>query len=174
MAWYSYSQYQESGIEQAGLIVCGKDGTCEKALHIHSALVVSICGEVKDLSKDTGELADIHTHKQSNVLHFHERLKVTPEGEVLDYTPLELSNALEAITGMKLSQECIGDECNGDRCPNGKQGKLSLTTVADFCSGDSCPEVEEARKAAREKGVEQEEIADYVWKDGELLYLTFE
>lgn len=174
IGFYSYSQYRESGIEQEGLIVCGRDGSCKKALHIHSALVVSICGEFRDLAKDTGELADIHTHKQSNVLHFHERLEVTPEGEVLDWSPLKLSNAVKQVTGLELTNECIGEFCNGSTCPNGKRGRLSLTVVPGFCSGDSCPGLEAARKAISERGEIQEEIADYVWKDGDLLELRFE
>lgn len=171
---YSYQQYKTSQIEQEGIVVCSREGICEKALHIHSALQISICGQNKSLSKDTGELADIHTHKQSNVLHFHERLKVTPEGEVLDWTPLTLRNAVESTLGVQLTNECIGEFCNGTACPNGKRGTLTLTTVEGFCDGDSCPGTDAASLALEEQGEPQENITDYVWEDGELLNLTFE
>lgn len=174
LAYHSYGQYKSSEIETEGIIVCGKDGTCEKSLHIHSALSVSICGKEQDLAKDRGELADIHTHKQSNVLHFHQRLKVTPEGEVLDWTPLKLANAVESVMGLKVSDECIGEFCNGAKCPNGKPGKLSLTVVPSFCQADTCPGPDVAEKAVAERGKTQQEIRDYVWQDGQLLRLTFE
>lgn len=174
-ALYSYQYYRGSDIEKEGIVICNRQGECEKSLHIHSALLATICGETQNLLKDTGELADLHTHKQSNVLHFHERLKVTPAGEIVDSTPLTLENATRAVLGLELEDnECIGEYCNGDRCPNGRPGTLSLTVVEGFCNGDSCPGKEEAQKAVRERGEIQENIADYVWKDGQLLYLTFE
>lgn len=167
--FYSYQEFQKSGIEQEGIVVCGADGTCEKSLHIHAALSVSVCGQKQSLSKDTGELADIHTHKESSLIHFHERLKTDREGNVLDWSPLKLSNAVEAISGQKLTDECIGDFCTGDRCTNGKPGKLSLSTVESFCSGTSCPSIDRAPA-----GKVQKNISDYVWSGGELLRLTFE
>lgn len=149
---YSYQQYKSSQIETEGLVICSKDGVCEKSLHIHAELNVAICGKDATLAKDKGDFSDIHTHKETNLLHFHERLQVNPEGEILDNSPLKLSTAVMALSGMSLSDECIGDKCNGKRCPNGEPGKLKLTV----------------------NGLVQKEIAGYVWKDQDKMELRFE
>lgn len=149
---YSYQQYKSSQIETEGLVICSKDGVCEKSMHIHAELNVAICGKDATPAKDKGDFSDIHTHKETNLLHFHERLQVNPKGEILDNSPLKLSNAVMALLGMPLSEECIGDKCNGKRCPNGKPGNLKLTV----------------------NGLVQKEIADYVWKDQDKMELRFE
>lgn len=152
LGFYSYQQFKDSGIETEGIVVCSKDGVCEKSMHIHAELNVAICGKDATLAKDKGDFSDIHTHKETNLLHFHERLQVNPKGEILDNSPLKLSNAVMALSRMSLSDQCIGDKCNGKRCPNGNPGKLKLTV----------------------NGLVQKEIAEYVWKDQDKMELRFE
>ena len=148
---YSYLAFRESKIEQEGVVVC-RENVCEKSIHIHSTLLVSVCGKPQNLPKETGELTDLHTHKEKNTIHFHERLKVAPNGNLLDPTPLMLDNAVQALFNKKLTQECFGEFCNGDSCPNGQPGKLSLTV----------------------NGKLEEKIPTFLWQDGNLIELTFE
>lgn len=150
--YYFYSQYQASDVAEEGVVVCNKNRECEKSIHIHADLEVTICSQLYALDKDTGELADIHTHKESNTLHFHERLKSTPSGEILDYSPLYLNNSVKSLLNFDLTNECIGQWCNGEKCPNGKRGKLGLTVNDE----------------------KVKEIPAYVWKDGDKIQLTFE
>lgn len=149
---YSYREYQNSEIETGGLIVCNEKGECQKSLHMHANLDVSICGQNKDLPKDTGRLDSVHTHKEKNLLHFEERLPADKNGNILNTEPLALKAALDGILKMKASGQCIGDYCNGGKCSNGKKANWQLTA----------------------NGEKQEDFQNYVWKDGDKLELTFE
>lgn len=105
-----------------------------------------------DAPKETGQLDRLHTHKEDNRMHFHERLKVTRSGEMLDYTPLKMPTALEDVYDMKLTNTCLGDYCNGKMCPNGKKGFLRM-----YVNSESIQDIE-----------------NYAWQDGDEIRLTFE
>lgn len=114
---YFYRQYKESGFEQEGFVVCNKEGICEKSVHVHATLNVSICQERKNLPKETGRLTRVHTHKEKNLLHFHERLRISPKtNEPINPEPLTIKAALQELK-IRLP----------DKCPDGKPGKLKLT-----------------------------------------------
>lgn len=151
LGFYFYKAARQTDVESEGIVVCNDAGVCEKSWHIHSTLDVSICGRQTELAKEEGELSDIHTHKEDNLLHFHERLKVDSNGNVLDWAPLTLSNSVKAVAGMSLTNECIGEYCNGSLCPDGEKGELNVTVG----------------------GVRQEDIASYVWKDGDEIRIEF-
>lgn len=116
--FYSYRRFKESGFEEEGFVVCNKEDVCEKSVHIHATLNVSICGENKNLPKETGRLNRVHTHKEQNLLHFHERLRVSPQTqELINPEPLTIKAAIREILKIELP----------DQCPDGKPGKLKLT-----------------------------------------------
>ena len=149
---YSYQAFKTSQIEKEGIVVCNREGICEKSIHIHSELNVLICGKEQKLPKEEGELSDIHTHKEANLVHFHERLRVDRQGDILDPSPLTLANTVKKLLVLELTNNCIGSFCNGDSCPNGRRGALLLEV----------------------NGQERGEIAGYVWKDGDVIGLTFD
>lgn len=149
---YSYQAFKTSQIEQEGIVVCNREGVCEKSIHIHSELNVLICGKEHKLPKEEGELSSIHTHKETNLLHFHERLRVDRQGDILDPSPLTLANAVNKALGLQLTDNCIGKYCNGNPCSSGKKGILRLEV----------------------NGQPNQNIPDYVWKDGDAIQLTFD
>jgi len=100
---YSYYVFTLTASEEEGITVCAKD-ECFWAAHIHADLFINICGENIDLGLEKGPLDSVHTHKEKNRLHFHERLTVDPETrEVSDYGPLRLESFLNELD---LSGDC--------------------------------------------------------------------
>ena len=52
---------------------------------------------------------------------------------------------------LTMTQECVGDYCNGDACPDGTIGTFTATA-----NGESI-----------------ENIAEYVWEDGDTIQIKF-
>lgn len=120
---YFYRQYKGSDFEQGGFVICNKEGVCEKSVHAHATLNISICQEKKNLPKETGRLNRVHTHKEQNLLHFHERLRVDPKTqELINSEPLTIKTALGELLKMELP----------DKCPESKPGKLKLTVNGEL------------------------------------------
>ncbi len=43
-------------------------------MHIHSDIHLTICGQKFDFPRETGPLSGLHTHKEKNYLHFHDKI----------------------------------------------------------------------------------------------------
>ena len=119
--WF-YTQNTES-VEE--FEICYED-RCIKTYHVHYTLLVDICGRRTHLPPETGPLDGIHTHKEANYLHFHERIEYDPKtGELFDSTPFIVKTTM-GVFGIRLNQNCLGDYCTGDPCPDGKPGAVTM------------------------------------------------
>ena len=147
---FSYYYYDTIASETTGITVC-EAGECFWAAHIHSYLDLQVCEEDKYLDLEVGPLEAVHTHKERNKLHFHERLSVDPETmEVSNYSLLTLKSFFENVE-VPFSNECFFDKCNGDLC-NGMAGSLSMTI----------------------NGIKNFEFEEYIWNDNDQIIIKFE
>jgi len=146
---YSVAYFYQAGGE-AGYVVCDEEGVCEIAVHWHSELELSVCGEHFLLPKEAGDLDEQHTHKEPNRLHFHSLTKATEDGELLEPERLRAGGLFEQLD-MKFNSECFRDKCNGDLC-NGQPGSVKM-----YVNGASSTEFDK-----------------YVWKDGDVISISFE
>ncbi len=149
---YSTLTFFAEGAEK-GIVVCESAEKCLITMHIHSTMDISVCGEKKSIGLEEGELAATHTHKEGNYVHFHERLPYDPKTEtILNMTALRVGNIFES-EGIRFTQECLYDYCNGQSCP----GKAQPGTVRMTVNGN-----------------ESSQFQDYVWKDGDHITMRFE
>jgi len=146
---YLVAGFYEVGGER-GVVVCGPEG-CDLVLRWHSQLHMTICGEDYHLPLEAGDLNVLHTHKKLDQLHFHSLMKTDETGnEILEPEKLA-TGGLFKQWDIRFTDECFVDYCNGDSCPDGTTGKLSMT-------------VNDVPKA---------EFGDYSYKDGDEIRITF-
>ena len=141
---YSYNVYKNSEIETSGVVVCNEAGVCEKSMHIHAEIDITVCGKKFDLPKDIGNLADTHTHKEDNLLHWHDKVRIDKDG---DTTGGEEDRKVSSVIDLYLKDQLPG-KCSGSV----KSGIFNLTV----------------------NNTTVEDVNNYVWKDGDKLKLTFE
>lgn len=119
--WYYQTNYE--GIEE--FEVCA-GGRCIKTFHVHYTLLVNICGKSMHLPLEHGELAKMHTHKEANYLHFHERIEYDQKtGRLFDESPFILGTTMN-VFGIRFNGNCLGEYCIGDSCPDGKKGTVTM------------------------------------------------
>lgn len=146
---YSVSYYYASG-EESGINFCA-DGQCFKAMHIHTKIFASICGQDIDFTKEAGNLGKQHTHKEPNLIHLHDKVPLDPvTGEMTNTTALELGGFFDQVK-IRFNNTCLDGKCNGDACADGHAGKLSM----------------------KANGNESIAFEHYVWSDGDTIELTF-
>ena len=156
---YSYYYFKTTASETTGIVVC-EAGECFWAAHIHSLLYIDICGEQIDFGLEEGPLESTHTHKEKNKLHFHERLPVNPETkEVTDFTPLKIETVLNNF-GIETSDGCIAGKCINDMC-NGKVGSWVLNIENEYDVMTAISTIEEIP------------LEDYIWKEGDIITISF-
>lgn len=141
---YSYNVYKNSEIETIGLTVCNDQEVCEKSMHIHTEVDVTVCGKPTSLFKETGNLADTHTHKEDDLLHWHDKVKVDKNGNT---TGGEEDRKIRSIIDLYLKDN-LPQSCT----TKGPTGKFKLTVNNTIV----------------------EDVENYVWKDGDKLELTYE
>lgn len=108
--WVYYSQDIEHGVEVGG----------KTAVHMHPFVYVYTCGMERKLPLETGT-AQFHTHKDRHRIHLGEGGPVeNPE------TYFTLDKLFEAI-GMKLTNNCLMEYCDSDKCPDGSIGVVKVT-----------------------------------------------
>lgn len=102
---YSAWQYQTEGIEQTGITVCDAQ-TCLKTVHVHADIVPDLCGTLVTLPRESGPLNGLHTHKEKNYLHFHDRISLDPATmEELPELRLRVDEVLKVFE-LKLESHC--------------------------------------------------------------------
>lgn len=74
---YSVQEYNRQ-TEASGITIC-KENECIKTLHIHSDITFDLCGKSTRLARETGELVGLHSHKEKNQLHFHDKIQLDPD-----------------------------------------------------------------------------------------------
>ncbi|MBI4150133.1 hypothetical protein HY488_01885 [Candidatus Woesearchaeota archaeon] len=151
---YSVLVFFAEGAEK-GIVVCETPENCVIAMHIHATFDVEVCGEEKTFGLETGELSATHTHKEGagNSVHFHERLPYDSKTEtILDTTPLRVGNIFESLA-VPFTSECLYDHCNGQTCSGKTEPGRVRMSVND---------------------AENAQFQEYVWKDGDMIKITFE
>jgi type IV secretory pathway VirB2 component (pilin) len=121
---FSLYYFKTTASETTGITVC-ENNQCFWAAHVHSELHIELCDDVIELGLEKGDLGRVHTHKEKNRLHFHERLPVDPvTKEISDTNDIQLHTFFEGI-GMTFNSSCINNKCNDDMCGNTK-GSLTM------------------------------------------------
>jgi hypothetical protein len=139
---YSAYVYWYSGVATKGLETCDASG-CRISVHWHAELEhMSVCGQTVERPWEAGDLDGPHTHKD-NKIHVHTILEINPDTkELIDTYPMTLGGFFDAIK-WKFADNCFKDTC--DTC-NGQPAKTHVMI--------------------NNKQIE-ENIRDYVWKDGD-------
>ena len=95
---YSVSFYYESDAE-SGIIICNDEGKCSIAMHIHADIDMEVCGEKINFVLEKGDLSGQHTHKERNLMHFHDVTPIDSETRELlspeEFTIKEFLNQME-------------------------------------------------------------------------------
>jgi len=144
-----FTFYSEGG--ESGIVVCKTPEECTIAMHVHADIAVHLCGEDVSFPLETGLLSMAHTHKERNLIHWHDVEPVDPATEaMMDPSELTLKAFFEQME-MRFADGCIGDYCNGDACPGGAAGAIKMSV----------------------NGVPSEEYENYVWKDGDEIEIEF-
>jgi len=124
---------------------------CFFTAHWHMHADIKICGEPKVLSYETGDLEKLHTHVETNKVHWHGLLPVSPTTkEVTDYSQMKMSNLFSELK-VPISNSGIYDFENGGICPNGRVGNLKVSV----------------------NGQEQKDFLSYILKDGDHIKIEF-
>lgn len=147
---YSVYYYLSTAEKVEEYEVCGP-GKCIKTFHVHADIKFDLCGNNINLQLEKGPLEGPHTHKERNMIHFHERLPYDlATGKLLEVAPLRLGAFMNAMD-MRFNERCIAEYCNGDLCPDGKAG-----TVRMFVNKQPNTEFDQ-----------------YVWNDKDEILITF-
>ncbi len=146
---YSVATFYQTGGER-GFIVCSTAG-CELAVHYHSQLEINVCGKPVHLPLEAGDLNRQHTHKERDRLHYHSLIRADEKSNILEPEKLRLGELFDTV-GIKFTKECFDKYCNGDKCPDGKQGRLLMLV----------------------NGLPNEHLQEYNWKDGDKIKIEFE
>jgi len=135
-----------------GIVTCPKVGTCFWTAHIHSFIPVSVCGKEIRLPIEVGRLDYPHTHEEKNINHWHDKLPYNKETNMItDTKPLTLGAFFDSIE-IKFDNETYDDKKNGDLCPDGKPGKLTV-----FANGKLL-----------------ENPSEFIWKDKDVIRIFFD
>ena len=120
-------------------------------MHIHAEITAKVCGEKIMFGLERGDLSKAHTHKERNLIHWHDTEKIDMESkEIINKEELTLGSFFEQME-IKFNKECLNDKCNGDLC-NGDKGMVRM-----FVNGE-----------------ENFEFDKYVWKNGDKVEIKFE
>ena len=175
-------EYYAQKAEQ-GIVVCEdpvQQKNCVIAMHIHSMVYGSVCGEEINMPREHGPLDATHTHKESNRFHWHDTLSWDEhERKLLDDTPLQLGESFKGI-GIELTDSCIklpGSPrfCTGDSCPGSiTPGKLLVWRQhnEDTPNEDNNKNNKDDDKAGQ--GEELSSWQNIPWKDEETWEIVFE
>lgn len=150
---YSVVIFEKAGVDEAGGVFACEGQKCVLALpDVHAEVVVTLCGEQRDLPLEAGALEGQHTHKQRNVIHSpHISVPADPTTRQ-PLTPV--TNTVGGLfdnIGWTVTEECVQGTCNGVPC-GAKAGTWTLS----------------------KNGVRQPTIRDTVWSDDDTLALVFE
>lgn len=153
LGYIAYSVYYYlSNTEKVEQYEVCAEGKCIKTFHIHAHITIELCGNKVSLPLEHGSLEGPHTHKQRNLIHFHERLPYDQaSGKLLNTTPLQLGTFMSAFD-IKFNDHCVREYCNGNPCPDGKPG-----TIRMFVNKQPNTEFDQ-----------------YVWKDKDDILITFD
>lgn len=93
----------------------------EGNVHWHATASIFVCGEYKSLE----HLGTEEHHAGLPLLHTHGDNLIHIEGEPLTYDDITLGKFFKSID-IPFNNSRIMEKSNGDKCPNGKEGKLNI------------------------------------------------
>ena len=135
-----------------GLVTCTADGSCFWTAHIHAYVPVYICGSFYKFPHEVGPLDHPHTHEEQNIIHWHDKLPYDQSSSmIIDTDPMTLRAFFDSIS-VPFSQDAISTFSNGNLCPNGNPGKVSVFVNGDLYEG---------------------EYGSYIWKDHDVISIYF-
>jgi hypothetical protein len=108
LAYYSIGEYNKQKAAE-GIVICNTEtNECLKTLHIHSDITIDVCGYEVKLPREIGALNGLHTHKEKNYLHFHDKLPLeqTSKEQLFDKR-LSLQEVLDTFT-INPAEHCTG------------------------------------------------------------------
>jgi hypothetical protein len=148
----------ETGIKSdKGIIFCQPENAppaeqkCYFTMHWHVHADIKVCDETKIFPYETGDLETLHTHVETNKIHWHGLLPVDPVTRaVTDYSQMKMSILFSELK-VPISNNGIYDFKNGDSCPNGRIGNLKVSV----------------------NGQEQKDFLNYILKDGDHISIEF-
>jgi hypothetical protein len=148
----------ETGIKSdKGIAFCQPENAppdqqkCFFTAHWHVHADIKICSEPKILSYETGDLEKLHTHVETNKVHWHGLLQTDPiTKEITDYSQMKMSN-LFAELKVPVANNGIYNFKNGDTCPDGRTGNLEVLV----------------------NGQDQQDFLNYILKDGDHISIEF-
>lgn len=124
----------ETGIKSdKGITFCQPENAppeqqkCFFTAHWHVHTDIKVCGEPKVLSYETGDLEKLHTHVETNKVHWHGLLPVDPvTRSITDDSQMKMSNLFSELK-VPVATDGIYAFKNGDRCPDGRIGNLKVS-----------------------------------------------
>lgn len=115
--FYSVTFYYSVGAE-SGIVICNED-ECSIAMHIHADIDVEVCGEKVNFPWEEGDLGGMHTHKERNLMHWHDITSIDPEtNELLNPEEISIRAFLEQME-FEFPKDCNGDEAELNVLVNG-------------------------------------------------------
>lgn len=78
---YSIEQYNLQDGEN--IFICDED-ECFQTTHAHADITFDLCGASPTLPRESWPLDGLHTHKEKDYLHFHDRVEI--DREILEET----------------------------------------------------------------------------------------
>ncbi len=93
----------------------------EGNVHWHAKADIFICGEYKTLE----HLGTENHHAGLSLLHTHGDNTIHVEGKPFRYSDITLGKYFGAIN-IPFGADRVMDKINGDKCPDGKEGKLTV------------------------------------------------
>lgn len=73
--WISYVLEEYNAQDGENIFICDEE-ECFQTTHIHSDITFDLCGETPVLPRESWPLDGLHTHKEKNYLHFHDRVEL--------------------------------------------------------------------------------------------------
>ncbi len=148
----------ETGIKSdKGITFCQPENApqdqqkCYFTAHWHVHADIKVCNETKLLPYETGDLGKLHTHVETNKIHWHGLLPVDPvTKKITDYSQMKMSNLFLELK-VPVAADRIYDFKNGATCPDGRIGNLKVSV----------------------NGQEQKDFLNYILKDGDHISIEF-
>ncbi|MCE7936431.1 hypothetical protein DYH10_01395 [Candidatus Saccharibacteria bacterium CPR2] len=155
---YSYLQVKKQGGLNKPVVTCLNDGSCVLTAHIHSYMVIEMCGEPQYLGNEVGPLDGPHTHEERNIIHWHDKLPYDKEKEeITDTTKLKVGTAMDN-QNLTFDSTSLMDRKNGEGCPNGKPGSLKMFV----------------KKKGENSFKQNEDYREYIWEDQDIIVIVFD
>ena len=128
-----------------------REQKCYFTAHWHVHADIKICDETKIFPYETGDLQKLHTHVETNKIHWHGLLPVDPvTRQITDESQLKLSNLFTELK-IPIANDGIYSFKNGDACLNGRVGSLKVII----------------------NNTEQKDFLNYILKDGDHIKIEF-